>query len=358
MDDFWTRRYTALRYDEAIYHGDVKAPVDAVGGDALFEEAAAAVGVVTPEEAAARFDFGPCFHDFEREHVALAVGIGAVGAGVAVLTDLAGPAVEKRIIDRNVGAEARRTGKTMAEVRSTTHPADFRQGAKHRYLFGHDMLNPWQRLPEGFLYGTRDVGGRTLADLCAETYGLGDAGLIGRPFGVAMKLLRHYLSDLPTPDGLPLPSSSLFTRWEENVLTASGFSGRNELMSRLGREFGTVHLSDVSSTAVIWLLVKLSHASLVAGRDLGERANAVLRRQLGVVAYGTGMAMQLGMGVVGANVPSAKMNWALAAAFLKNTVQLTRAMGDEHRLVTEGYQASLDRLRDSSVPFDAWVDAL
>lgn len=355
MDDFWNKRATILRYHEALYREEAQPrepqAITTEAGDALYHEAVSATGFVSFDETLERLDVKPYFYGLSQERLNLAIGFGLLGTFVATLTDASGKFIEQKTLALN---KKHVTG-------GITNPADYKAGANHRYYFGHDILNPTQRLPAGYLYKGQDVGGRTLFDLCTETYGCGRpgvAGLITKPLGFVWQTLAHYASDLPTVQGLPLPGSSYFTKWETNLLNTSGFSARNDLMSALGKEFGTLHLSDLTSAAVIALLVKLYHQSVVADESLSESAQTILHSQLAVAAYGTGIIAQLGMAVAGVDLPSAKLNLILSAAFLKNTASLVRTLEREHQDIVASYDASLDLLRDPSVPFDKWVAAL
>lgn len=355
MDDFWNKRATVLRYHESLYREEAQPPepqaLTTVAGDALYHEAVSATGFVSFEETLARLDVRPYFYSLSQDRLNLAIGFGLLGTFVATLTDASGKVIEEKVLALN---KRHVTG-------GITNPGDYKAGANHRYHFGHDILNPTQKLPAGYLYKGQDVGGRTLYDLCTETYACGRpglAGLVAKPLGFVWQMLAHYASDLPTPQGLPLPGSSYFTRWETNLLNTSGFSSRNSLMSALGKEFGTVHLSDLTSAAVIAVLVKLYHQTLVADGKLSENARTILHDQLAVAAYGTGVIAQLGMAVAGVDLPSAKLNLILSAALLKNAAGLVRALEHEHQDVIDSYGASLNLLRDPSVPFDQWVAAL
>ena len=355
MSDFWDKRATILKYDKAIYEGKATPPdssgENAAEGDALFREACQANGFVSFEDMISQFEIEPYFYDLSRGHLASAAIFGVLGTLIAVLTDEKGEFIEDKI--HSISDKYVSNG--------VTNPADYKAGRKHRYFFGHDILNPMQRLPAGYLYKGKDVGGKTLYELCVETYGLDQAGwmkLIAKPLGFASQMLTHYASDLPTPQGLPLPGSSLFTEWEENVINTSGFSARNDLMEALGKEFGTLHLSDLTSTATIAVLVKSYHHITVRKDELSKSAQSILRNQLAVVAYGTGLITQLSLSVAGIERPSAKLNWILTVAFLKNTCSLIKAVDDKHKGVLQCYNASIDRLRDPSVSFDEWIDKL
>lgn len=355
MSDFWDKRATILKYDKALYEGKAT-PRDSSGentteGDALFREACQANGFVSFEDMINQFEIEPYFYDLSRRHLTSAVGFGILGTLIAVLTDEKGECIEDKvhsISDKYVS-------------NGVTNPADYKAGAKHRYFFGHDILNPMQKLPAGYLYKGKDVGGKTLYNLCVETYGLGQAGwmkLIAKPLGFACQMLTHYASDLPTSQGLPLPGSSLFTEWKKNVLNTSGFSAQNDLIDALGEEFGTLHLSDLTSTATIAVLVKSYHHITIRNNELSESAQSILRNQLAVVAYGTGLITQLGISIAGVKRPSAKLNLILTVAFLKNTGSLIKTVGQGHKGVLDSYSASIDRLRDPSVSFDEWIDKI
>jgi hypothetical protein len=62
----------------------------------------------------------------------------------------------------------------------------------------------------------------------------------------------HLIKDIVTPEGLPLPLTSIFTKFEKNYLNMCGYSTKNSVCDILGDELGKTKCSDISS----WILEK------------------------------------------------------------------------------------------------------
>ena len=245
------------------------------------------------------------------------------------------------------------------------HPADYWTGANHRYIYGHDIFNPRQALPDGFLYRGRNVGGRSLLDLVMDRF-QGTNALTLRAVKVFLSLSLHYGRDLLTPQGMPLPGSSYFTKWSKSVVNVCGFSSENEIMDVLGREFGSVTVGDVAAAALIKVLAKRFAVHRAGSIGLDEGAVDLLHKQVRAMAIGTCVSLQLAM-LLGATVtdPSvrkkvagAKANLILLGMLGKDIFDIWRMASAADRAVSEHYARSLAILRDDSNSFEQWASSL
>lgn len=240
-DNFWDQRATVLAFHASLHAAQKQGkPAEAPAvssSEELYLNAKNAVGHVSFEEECLRRGIDQSLCPLDSRHASMAVAIGALGAGVAVCTDLIG-----RHVDSDLFSQF-----------DQKNPADYLKGFNHRYYFGHDMLNPLQELPPGFRLGGQDVGGRSLWTLMADQYGSGSSQLL-RFAQVLIHFAVHYLKDLLTTTGIPLPGTSYFTTWQTNTFNACGFSRSNPIMDALGRKYGSVHLSDFTSLGLIELL--------------------------------------------------------------------------------------------------------
>lgn len=351
-DEFWNQRATVLNYHAGLYAekklGLPVAVPTVASPDELFRQAEFSGGLVSFEDECLKRGIDRSLHSLEACHVATAASLGLLGAVVAICTDLIARHVEPQILseyDKN-------------------SPTDYLKGINHRYYFGHDILNPLQKLPEGFKYLGRDVGGKSLWQMMWTEYGSG-AGVPSRILNVLMHSGVHYLRDIITPTGMPLPGSSYFTKFEERILNSCGFARRNAFMDALGREYGSVHMSDFTSLAVIELLQR-TYMKRVLGQSGSSFDKQVLQGQVATIAYGTCLVAQLGfLATVCINqpalrpkLPGAKLNHAVGILFVKNAISLVRLVHREHGATMMEYDRSIRLLSDSRLSVDDWIRSL
>lgn len=123
-----------------------------------------------------------------------------MGVGAAQLTNHYADALEEKFVKLHENFKPKDKGPS---------PLDYRAGGNHRSIFGHDF-NLNQKLPDGYTYGGQDVGGQSVYSPVLkylESNFPGSSGL-GLHLKAILHILTHYLSDLPTTKGLPLPFSS------------------------------------------------------------------------------------------------------------------------------------------------------
>lgn len=106
----------------------------------MLEVSVAQVGSVSfDEELTRRHEVERAFFvHLDQVSISVGVAIGVAGALSAVLFEETAREWEKPPIFSN----------------DTNHPSDHWTGANHRYVFGHDLLNPTQRLRVGMVSAT------------------------------------------------------------------------------------------------------------------------------------------------------------------------------------------------------------
>ncbi|EOG2038913.1 hypothetical protein ACK5FY_005279 [Pseudomonas aeruginosa] len=344
-DAYWNEKATEVTYLNKLYIEETTLSLD-LEQLTLYERAAATVGPIA-------FDSLPCELDIDTSYPALtktqmgtAVGMGIIGVLLAHFTNSKGEALEAFFKDLHSPYKAS-TGPS---------PIDYRAGKNHRYIFGHDF-NLWQKLPDDYTFGGTSVGGKTLYTLIIEQMQLGfpDAGFIGVHVKAILHILTHYLSDLPTIDGLPLPFSSLFTKWVKDETKVSGYKAENPLMDALGKEYGTINAADIASYAIIKILLKGHHGISFYKTTASEDEKALHHAQMSTIAFGTAVLIQMMLLVSGAAGRTGKLNYLIAGPFLWNAGKSVLIPHRQHRQVIEGYDQSLALLEDKSINFDDWV---
>lgn len=351
MDDFWDKRASVLVYHEALRSKKVKCTNDLndkmLSNDEIYDLALERTGHIKFDQLTYDLAIDDYFADLSNKNISTAIAFGLLGTMLATFFDIKGDAVESKILQMNK--------EYLTE--GTTSPSDYRMGKNHRHYFGHDIFNPFQKLPEGYLFNGNMVGGKNLYEMYTDTF-CPNSHFLLKPIKTITQMLAHYISDLPTIQGLPIPGSSYFTKWAEAPLRASGFSSENQVMSTLGKEYGSVHLSDISTTALIALLLTSYKRIFINKLNISNQSKELLSAQLAVIAYGTGVIAQLGMMVTGVKLPSAKLNLILTIALSKNIFTAAKLLHLEHSEIMSGYENSLSMLKCNSMDFEEWVKIL
>ncbi|HBI6864240.1 TPA: hypothetical protein K8E22_003927 [Enterobacter cloacae] len=345
-DAYWDQRATNLDYLVKRHTGEIV--VDPTTAHlSLDDRAKMAVGTVDFETMLADLEISMDYRALNSNDIVVAVCIGIMGVGAAHMTNHYADALEEKFVKLHEYFKPEATGAS---------PLDYRAGGNHRSIFGHDF-NLNQKLPDGYTYGGQDVGGQTVYSLVLkylESNFPGSSGL-GLHLKAILHILTHYLSDLPTTKGLPLPFSSFFTEWKEDPTKSSGYAASNPLMEALGDEYGTINAADASSYAVMKLLLLSYGAFAHRGLDTPEDEKELHKTQLAVIAYGTALVIQMLLLVTGTLGRTGKLNYLIAGPFLWNSARSVLIVHKQHRQVMTHYEKSIAVLNDSESNFDDWV---
>lgn len=344
-DAYWNEKATEVTYLNKLYTEEAS-PSPGLQQLTLYERAAATVGPIDFDAFLCKLDIDTTYPTLTKVQMGTAVGMGIIGVLLAHFTNSKSEALEAFFKELH----------NPYKPGTGPSPIDYRAGYKHRYIFGHDF-NLWQKLPEDYTFGGASVGGKTLYTLIIEQMQLGfpNAGFIGTHVKAILHILTHYLSDLPTTDGLPLPFSSLFTKWVKDETKVSGYSAENPLMDALGKEYGTINAADIASYAIIKLLLKGHHGITFYKATASEEEKALHHAQMSTISYGTAVIIQMMLLVSGIAGRTGKLNYLIAGPFLWNAGKSVLVAHRQHRQVIQDYDQSLALLEDKSLTFDDWV---
>ncbi|TXD36990.1 hypothetical protein FRC98_09620 [Lujinxingia vulgaris] len=351
-DDFWNKRASILQYHGELHRkkrqGQSIKRSTARTNDELYREAVEHTGHLSFSSLLRQYNIETKFANLTSNDILAATGIGVLGALTAVWTSALGRKVEPKLwanYDRN-------------------HPSDYFTGKDHRYPFGHDVLNINQKLPPGFIWRGRDVGGKSLIQMVNHAYPVSSGNPAAQALSSTTHLLVHWLRDFITPAGLPLPGSSRFTKWTKNVLNTCGYSSNNALMDTLGREFGTLHASDFTSIGLIKILNKgyITQQASIYSPDRFQ----IFDRQIKVISYGSCIIAQMAILMpiiikdpqVRRKVDGAKLNLIMLGLFGKSVVDLMMLSEKEHQQILRNYEKSINTLLNSERSFEEWIKSL
>lgn len=355
--DYWDKKAAQLTYLGEFHRGTLIVSPDEINLS-LAEQAQRVIGRVNFEEMLIALDVDTGYRQLSKADMTVAVSIGFIGVAAAYTTNLNAESLEKQALKLH----------KFFKPDGTTSPHDLWPGAKHRPKFGHDF-NLGQKLPEGMTFGEEVVGGKSLYQLLLnyiETNYPG-SGVLATHFKLVMHVLSHYLSDLPTNDGLPLPFTSFFTKWKENPVNVSGYSAENPVTDALGREFGTIHASDIATYAIMKMMIKGYKAYTFWGESSSAQDKDLHEAQMSTIAYGSTLLIQLFLcllnagsgGVVGtaagATRMTAKFNYLIAGPFLWNASKSVIIVGKQHNEIMRNYEESIACLNSRETLFDSWV---
>ena len=355
MDEYWNKKTTILKYDEKLFKDKKSGKVTSkepkiISNEELFVEAQQSIGTFNFNEEVEKLEINDFYFHLSDSNIKISITIGIMGAITAIVTDILGKSIEKTKIlskfDKN-------------------HPADYLKGHQHRYSFGHDTFNPFQKLPVGFQYQGLDVGGKSLFKMVGERY-CPNSPPIQKLFCVIGHNFVHYFRDSLTPDGLPLPGSSIFTKWEENLVNRCGFSSSNSLMDSLGRELGSVKASDFTSIILMKTLSSFYIKNYTSNKKLSKNAKKIFEKQINTITTSTCLIIQLFLLLfhfsnnpnINKSKNGAKLNLVLLALFTKYVIQLMSYISKEHKELIDYYDKSIDLLNDEMTNIEDWRNML
>ena len=344
-EQYFDEKATEVRYLGQLLSGEVVHD-PALMELTLQERAKVSVEAISYDQLLRDLDIDTSYNTLTQVDMMFAVGVGVIGVMAAHYTNAKSEVLEKFFINLH----------RKYKLPEGPSPTDYRAGAGHRYVYGHD-LNIFQKLPAGHTYKGADVGGQTLYSLVLEQMKIlfPDAGFIAGHVKAILHLLTHYLSDLPTKDGLPLPFSSLFTVWEENLANASGYSARNPLMEALGREYGTINMADISTYATIKIILKGHNLTAFHNKAATNDEQSLHLAQMSTIAYGSAVVMQMLMLLGGIGGRTGKLNYLIACPFVWNSGKIVLISNRQNREIVRNYEQSIAMLDDQTATFDEWV---
>tara|TARA_R110002167_G_scaffold289898_1_gene494972 strand:- start:130 stop:1188 length:1059 start_codon:yes stop_codon:yes gene_type:complete len=347
-EDFWDKRSTILKYHGEIYRNEKKKGDSNISNEELFNIAKNKSGITKFDDLIDEHNLRQHFAEFSSIDIGASITIGFLSTLIALYTDSKGQYLENQF-------------KKLETPKSTNIAAsDYKAGTNHRSYFGHDILNPLQKLPEGFNYRGENIGGKTLYQMYLDSYPTNNNFLLNK-----MNLIRpiwdmiaHFLSDLPTKEGLPLPGSSYFTKWEQNSLNMCGFSSKNDFLKKVKEEYKTVNFSDITSTMFVYFISKAYISTRFKTKNLSKEAKDIFNNQVLITSYATGIVSQLSLAYFGVKKPSAKLNLVMLTRFLYHNYKIMKLINKEHTKLMYQYDKDIKALQDENLSFNDYVQSL
>ena len=234
----------------------------------------------------------------------------------------------------------------------TCNPFDAKKGKNHRIAIGHD-LNFWAKLPADYLLregvSVEELlgGGKpdyALYELILQKYGI-KGNLLSQCLSVLKVTGIHYLKDIVTISGLPLPFSSIFTEFTDNAAKTCGYSTKNLLYDGFAKELDSklhmlcIRASDLTSLASVDVLCGVYCKHVRNDLDCGQRES--LRKKMSVATSGFLLLVQVLL-LCTANagtsfVSGAKLNILVAAKMVDESVAVCREAFNNQKLIMNAY---------------------
>lgn len=268
------------------------------------------------------------FYEMSPLDASVAILTGVVAYVIAVSIDKNGKTIEKKIDD------------ILPKGYDVNNPFDLKAGKNHRN-FGHDIFtlglknipNDYPlvngRIGHDIIYSTiGEIVGKdgdiSMMDLIWHYYGKSSKNPLLGIFNCVGHTVVHFTKDLFTPDGVPLPFTSLFNEYIENgdgVLDRDkdSYILKNKVNDKVNEVNGNLKMSDFATYTFIKGMCKLyAHR-----KKLGDKEKS-FNRDMKILAMGTCMMIQMASLVLTSNktksIPGAKMNVIMTGSLFKNMV--------------------------------------
>ena len=237
--------------------------------DELYEEAEAHIGKISFKEKTK--DFENYFYLLTNQDKMIGIVIGILGYIVAREADAYGKDIEKNI-DKIVGKI------TGVDGYDTNNPFDIKYGKGHR-VFGHDPATfAFQEIPSDYIIYVKNESAPmtrktirvcdflklsddkktvTMLDIIWKFYG-DDSKLFKGIWSCIGHIIVHFTKDLFTPEGLPIPFTSMFekfTRMDRGNISVSILEYKTSVYKKTKNAH--IKASDFISLATIEVLTKL-----------------------------------------------------------------------------------------------------
>jgi hypothetical protein len=295
-------------------------------------------------------DIPDYFHELSNEEALIAIGLGIVSFGLACVLDAKGNDIEKSIDN------------LLPPNYDVNNAFDLMKGKGHR-IFGHDIPTfGLKNIPADFIVQVKDgVGGFQYAKLGdylgiagQDTFSMWDIiwvfyGNKGTKLKSIMNCLGHIIAhfgkDIFTPDGLPLPFTSLFNKFTQSE-EYDGFvlKYKNSFAQKLDTRRIFMKASDFATVILIEAFIEF-YCSINKTDDMDG-----FRHDMKLLAMGTCISLQLATILVGEGiqakkkvsrklVPGGKVNVLMSGIFFKLTLQemtsIVKARTDINRYYDE-----------------------
>jgi len=302
--------------------------------------------------------------DLSRADIAVSCLFGILTAISAWQLDSHGKAIEGYINGKTIKDPVTGEKITIKQL-DTNNIFDIKRGANHRYQIFH-CGNLFKTAPADFVMpdgmsieelmgmGKSDY---RLIELIIKKYGL-SGGFMKQASGIVKIMSTHFLKDLVTPAGLPLPFSDIFTKFIIQPSNACGYSTKNLIYDGFLKEvnsqlrFLNIRASDVSSFALIKVFCRAY--TKVVHPELDKRQQKSLEDKMIIAVSGFLLISQLcflccGKADTASLVNGGKINPMIAASVIKSCVNICREAYHNHVIIMEVYRKKKDLILEVSL---------
>ena len=291
--------------------------------------------------------------------------LGILTAVSAYMLDFNGKNIEAFLDSKSIKDPC--TGKVV-EIKDydTNNAFDIKRGANHREQLFHSG-NIWKKapadfvMPDGFSIEELIGKGKTdymLIEIISAKYGLN--GSILKQVADVLKIMGvHFLKDIVTPAGLPLPFSDIFTKFIPTPTNACGYSTKNTLYDGFLKETNkelrmlNIRASDVTSYALIKIFCT-TYVKIVY-KELNKAEQKSLENKMIIATSGFLMVSQLlvlcagKVNNVGSMVNGGKINPLVATATLKGCISVFYEANQNHQVIMDVYRQKKDFILEVSL---------
>lgn len=217
----------------------------------------------------------------------------------------------------------------------TNTPFDIVKGNQHRARFGHDF-NLFKKINSDYVMRNgmcleelmeQNEEAYSLLEIMVKQYNLPKA-LPKRFMGIFKRLMVHYAKDLVTPDGLPLPFTSIFTELVKKPYNMCGYSLPNQFYKKVDYQLANIKASDINSVVLLEGLIKI----LPKTKDT-EKLEKFRRKQIYMYASTFIIAFQL----IGFN-KCKRVNWPLLGGLADKYCSCINSVFKGHRQIISAYK--------------------
>lgn len=238
--------------------------------------------------------------EMDTANIEMAILIGLLAGELAILIDKNGKNIEKKINKMRIKHK-----QNIISIKEFDNKNifDIKMGKNHRSYIGHDF-NFLKKIPDDYVLPNGesardyikddktedDKKAIKFYDLMKKRYELPDNILSAIPSIIKVTIV-HMIKDLATDEGLPIPFTSIFTKFEKNIYNTCGYSNSNKITEKLSEDLGHIKLSDFNSCIVIKKLIdiyiKLKY------KYLDEHTEKRLKSQFCIIADTTLIIFQM-----------------------------------------------------------------
>lgn len=294
------------------------------------------------------------FYEMNKVDASVSILVGVVAYVIAYSIDKNGKTIEKKI------------DKILPKGYDVNNPFDLKLGKNHRGSFGHDIFTfGLKNIPEDFpivvdkmgknpLYLTigEKVGKKgniSMLDLIWKYYGETSKNPLFGIFNCLGHTIVHFAKDLLTPDGVPLPFTSLFNEYIYNgdgYVDKDTYIVKNKVNDKVNEVNGNMKASDFATLSFIKGMCKL----YAHNKKLGDKEKS-FRRDMEIMAMGTCMMLQMSQLVLSQDktgmIPGAKMNFIMAGALFNNMIAEMKIVVKARKEVNDEYDRQLREVQNN-----------